>query len=605
MIGLRANTLAAGIAIIVTALAAWPPVRAQVRASGPDVQPASQGTLSGVVEADRNGIAPQPVNRAYVTMAADSFRRFTLTDGEGRFSFVGVEPGKYLLTASKAGYVDSAYGASRPLGAGTPIVVETGQSVADVRVTLVRGVAITGTIVGVDGEPAANLLVTARPVGADAGHPQRSTQGMTDDRGTYRLFGLAPGGYRVMVMPDRAPYRAMRVSSTAEIDRELAELKRRYRASAGSPPGAPGRGALRTDDAGAAYSYAPVYYPSTTDALEAQVIELAAGEERVGVDFSLVLTGTVSISGAVTEADGRPAADIRIMTFRAGSESASLALRPSAAVTQRDGTFRVANLAPGRYIVQARRFVGRPPASTVRLSEWASETIEIVAGTPTHLALRLRPALTLVGRVDFDGSALQAPADLSAVSVNLGLSATDPQGPGALTVPAATVGADGTFELRGLVPGTYDVNVSTPAPGWRARSAVLEGRDLLDQPLEIDGTSRGGPLLVTFTDRRTSLEGTLENLAGRAAPQYTVIAFPADRALWSSPRRVVKARPDTAGRFHLTDLPAGDYVLAVLTDATPAVEGRAALLDAVAPAAVPVAIREGTPVMQNLRVQRD
>ncbi len=542
MIGLRANTLAAGIAIIVTALAAWPPVRAQVRASGPDVQPASQGTLSGVVEADRNGIAPQPVNRAYVTMAADSFRRFTLTDGEGRFSFVGVEPGKYLLTASKAGYVDSAYGASRPLGAGTPIVVETGQSVADVRVTLVRGVAITGTIVGVDGEPAANLLVTARPVGADAGHPQRSTQGMTDDRGTYRLFGLAPGGYRVMVMPDRAPYRAMRVSSAAEIDRELAELKRRYRASAGSPPGAPGRGALRTDDAGAAYSYAPVYYPSTTDALEAQVIELAAGEERVGVDFSLVLTGTVSISGAVTEADGRPAADIRIMTFRAGSESASL---------------------------------------------------------------RLRPALTLVGRVDFDGSALQAPADLSAVSVNLGLSATDPQGPGALTVPAATVGADGTFELRGLVPGTYDVNVSTPAPGWRARSAVLEGRDLLDQPLEIDGTSRGGPLLVTFTDRRTSLEGTLENLAGRAAPQYTVIAFPADRALWSSPRRVVKARPDTAGRFHLTDLPAGDYVLAVLTDATPAVEGRAALLDAVAPAAVPVAIREGTPVMQNLRVQRD
>jgi hypothetical protein len=243
--------------------------------------------------------------------------------------------------------------------------------------------------------------------------------------------------------------------------------------------------------------------------------------------------------------------------------------------------------------------------STVRVSEWASETIEVGPGTAPTLALRMQPALTLAGRVEFDGLARRAPANLSAMRVTLALSATRPQGPGALTPPAAAVGGDGTFEIVGLVPGTYDVSVTDPAPGWRLRSAVTGGRDFLDEPLEVDGAPLTGRLLVTFTDRRTSLGGTLENLAGRPAPEYTVVAFPADRALGSSPRRVATSRPDTMGRFSLTDLPAGDYLLAVVAGDPPGSSGRAALLDARAAAAVRITIREGVPAIQNLRIQRD
>jgi tellurite resistance protein len=83
-----------------------------------------------------------------------------------------------------------------------------------------------------------------------------------------------------------------------------------------------------------------------------------------------------------------------------------------------------------------------------------------------------------------------------------------------------------------------------------------------------------------------------------------VVVFPADRALWSSARRVQSTRPATDGRFSFRDLPAGTYLIAALTDVEPGEWTTAAFLEALMPAAVPVALADGETKRQDLRVAR-
>ena len=65
----------------------------------------------------------------------------------------------------------------------------------------------------------------------------------------------------------------------------------------------------------------------------------------------------------------------------------------------------------------------------------------------------------------------------------------------------------------------------------------------------------------------------------------------------------MSARPATDGRFILADLPAGEYLVAALTDLDPNDWQDAAFLEQVAPAAVSVTIREGEKKTQDLRIR--
>jgi hypothetical protein len=137
------------------------------------------------------------------------------------------------------------------------------------------------------------------------------------------------------------------------------------------------------------------------------------------------------------------------------------------------------------------------------------------------------------------------------------------------------------------------------------QSAVLRGQDLLDVPLEID---YGGDLpnaVLTFSDRRSELTGTLQTSSGGPAPGYIVVVFPQDRTFWTpDSRRVKSARPGTDGRFSVMDLPPGDYLIGALTDVDPDEWQTPAFLDQLVPAAIKVTISPGARVTQDIRVVR-
>jgi len=132
---------------------------------------------------------------------------------------------------------------------------------------------------------------------------------------------------------------------------------------------------------------------------------------------------------------------------------------------------------------------------------------------------------------------------------------------------------------------------------------MFEGRDLLDSILEGPAVALRN-VVVTLSDKRTEVAGTLQSASGQPISDYYVVAFSADRANWrQGSRRSVSARPATNGRFVFADLPAGDYLLAALTDLDPLEWQTVEFLEQVAGAGVKVTIGEGEKRVQDLRVK--
>jgi hypothetical protein len=125
---------------------------------------------------------------------------------------------------------------------------------------------------------------------------------------------------------------------------------------------------------------------------------------------------------------------------------------------------------------------------------------------------------------------------------------------------------------------------------------------LLDVPVQMRTTNLTG-VVLTFTDRRNELAGALQSASGLPAPDYFVVALPADRTLWQpNSRRIQSARPGTDGAFSIRDLPAGFYLLAALTDLEPDDLTMPSFLEQLAAQAVPVTVRDGERTVQKIRI---
>ena len=221
------------------------------------------------------------------------------------------------------------------------------------------------------------------------------------------------------------------------------------------------------------------------------------------------------------------------------------------------GNFRFTGISPGRY-----RLLARALTTSVL---WALAEITINEADVSGISLTLQPGLRWSGRIFFDALTQTPPADLT----SLRLKPLEVTG-ASVVVPFAATRPDGTFEITSLLPGTYSM-ASPVDEGWWLRSVIVNGRDVLDFPLDLGPGGDVSGAVATFTDRHTELSGTLQTAASAPAPDHFVVAFAADRAFWRpAARRIQSRRPSTDGRFVFRDLPPGDYFIAALTDLEPA-----------------------------------
>jgi hypothetical protein len=454
----------------------------------------------------------------------------------------------------------------------------------------------------------------------DAQADPLAAPGVTDDRGIYRLFGLSPGRYVVRAsVADRRTTGVTQISDP-EMDAVLARLQQRSASGATGSSGLGSRAVVTSSRADAtkgapAFGYAPIYYPDAVDPELAETVTLAEGDERDGVDLTLQLVRNSTIEGRLVSAGGLLPTSIQVTLTRSsvrerigGAPVTSTMARPDAT-----GTFRFTGVLPGKYRVAARAATVTPMASgssvnpptdvsrpaTYQLSNvlWALADITVGDDDVTGLTLTLQPGLKVTGRLVFDARSLTPPE-----SVQLRL--TEQSGASAF-IPGAAGRRDGTFEIDGIPAGMYGMTSPLTETGWWLRSVVVGGRDILDFPLELGPAGDVNGVVATFTDAHTELSGSLQSTTNSPASDYFVVVFSADRAFWRpASRRIRFTRPGTDGRFALRDLPAGDYLIAALTDMEPADLTEASFVESLIPGALPVHLNDGEKKTQDLRLSR-
>lgn len=448
--------------------------------------------------------------------------RVATTDAQGRFELKELPAGRYTMSASKGGYVSLQYGQRRPSESGTPIELGDGQALEKITIALPRGSVLGGRVTDEFGEPVANASVTAWRYAYMAGARRLTPAGQnardtTDDQGHYRLFGLPPGDYYV---------------------------------SASLRPFGP----EATDPSGDLSGYASTYYPGTSNAAEAGRVTLAIAQENTGINFGLVATKLVRVSGQVISSQGTAVTNGAVTLIPAGAGGGpGLGIMQGGGGNRVDptGTFRITNVAPGRYQMQAR--------TGGREFELARMDLTVGAEDVEGLTLVTSPGANVNGAVVTDTG---EPFDFRPQQLQVAARAANPDSGGG-PMPPARVGDDWSFQLRNINDA---VLVRTNVPqGWTLKAVTLNGQDITDVPMEFPTGQNVSGMQLVLTKKVSALSGQVLDSKGTPALDATVVVFPANDKLWTYQSRFIKAaRPDQSGRYQMSALPGEDYLIVAL-----------------------------------------
>lgn len=544
----------------------------------PAAKPMTPGTstVTGRV-VDASG--ETPVVGATVTLTLAGAQPVTMLTGpQGGFSFANLPAGRFSLTATATGYLGGAFGRLRPFGPGQSLDLVARERRTDVTLRLWRQGGMTGQVVGDTNQPIAGAPVRAleRTIVGGAKRWSFGPSGTTDERGVYHIGGLTPGDY-LIALP-------------------MSALK-------------PGIIAVQP--------YDTMFYVAASSASRALVVPIVSGEERLGLDFVVQPASSVRVSGTLAGTDGTPAPRVRVSLTPADATDQSSPIETVAAVTDDAGRFTFDRVTPGEYTLRALSFATAAddaPAGA-RLSAvdrmmpvaslpvlWAEVPVSVADRDVGDVAATLRAGPRVSGVIKFGGA---GPAERDLTKLEVFLSPAD--GHVASLPSRGLVTADGRFVTAGLVPGRYTVRVAGQIPGWTLKSAMCDGRDVSDDPLEVDADDVGG-VVLTYTDRPTQLTGHVSDARGVPDGRASVIIFPVDSEKWSGPtasaRRLYRIRVTPTGEYTAKNLPVGAYFVGAVADEAAANWDDRAFLEALSRVARRVQIGEQGVTSQDLRTSQ-
>jgi hypothetical protein len=509
---------------------------------------AGTGVIRGrVIDTDTR----EPLRRVRVSLSCldSALSRAMPSDLEGRYEFRQLPAGRYRLFFSKNSYVSLEFGQRRPLQAGRPIELADRQVLEKLDMALPRGGVITGRVTDDLGDAVAGVFVVVMRRTISEGRVQLTPFGRpseTDDLGRFRFAGLSTGTYYV--------------GTGAQV-----------RADAGSEQG---------------LALGPTYFPGTGDAVQAEPVGVRVGEERTGVDFALVPSPGVSLSGTVVDSAGRPLATAVVLLVRSSEGVTSI----RSAAAQSDGRFSIANVVAGDYTLAVRarsQYSGEEESAYVQVTTAGADLDGILLATG-H-------GSRVVGRIQLQDG-VTPPFSPASLSVEIGE-------PG--IVASGVVRSDWTFEVRDVWPGRNPVSLRRLPAGWALKAVFVGGREALDGRCDVRSSESLADVRIVLSNRPTELWGRVRDETGASTSDGTILVFSEDSTLWvASGRSIATVAPDERGEYRVTGLRPGRYLAVALEYIDQGDEYDPRFLERWRQRATRVELVEGQPVTLDLRLVR-
>jgi hypothetical protein len=381
-------------------------------------------------------------------------------------------------------------------------------------------------------------------------------------------------------------------------------------------------------------AYPTTYHPAATSASQLTVITLASGEDRTAIDLQLRLVPMFKVTGTVTGPEGpSPNMGVRLLPTNFDEFSSESGLEAAVTATDTRGAFTFLGVPAGAYTLKVIKMprpatplassegmvmvssgsfgfgttlsapTGPPAPLPTEPTLWGSLPVSVGDADLTGVNVTLRTGYRVTGRVEFQGN---RPAPTSDQIQRMAVTLTSLESRASALITPGRVTPDGQFRTLGFPPGRYLVGASGAGADWTLKAAMLGGRDISDEPFEIEGEDIGGVVLV-FTDRPTQLSGTVRNAQGQGDADADVVVFPANHQLWKdfvNTRRARSVRTSKTGVYTIQGLPPGDYYLIAIGSTSSREWQDPKFLEAAAPLATRVTLLDGDKKTQELKTSR-
>jgi Carboxypeptidase regulatory-like domain len=527
------------LAFLITILCAATTASGQQPA--PEATPAESRAITGRVVSESG----QPLAGASVSAfrSNGSSGPRTATNSEGYFNLQGLDPGFYRLSANLPGYVVQI----PQLDPTSAPLYRPGDSAS---LTLIKGGVITGVVTDIAGEPLVNVSVRALRIRDAEGNRIRlaafAQPRLTDDRGSYRIYGLPPGTYIV---------------------------------AAGGPGQYFGFIDPYTKDA-------PTYAPASTRDTAAEFV--VRSDQEVTSDIRYRGEPGHAISGKVTGALPQAAGGLDTGAGVRLSDIESHTIIITAPVTGDDRAFQLNGISDGEYEITALGGGGGPNPD---LNVSAPRRVIVRGADVTGLTLVLAPLGSITGRIIFetDQKLNCGRRRDNAMRETMILVRRERIEEKAATQRSAVKGDEyvesalfptslervpnekGEINMRNLIPGTYRFEVRLPGAGWYTRELTLDQPDQKGtvNRAALPNIARNGIVVksgdkpavtITITEGGAGLRGRVVPAEGQnVPPTLKLYLVPAEREHAENVLRFFEAAIAADGTFAMGNIGPGRY----------------------------------------------